>query len=142
VAAGEGYAVFRMANNNGEKNGDHPTNIRVGKVVARGGGRGIFCVTESGGAIIDEVDIEGTGNNSILIESCFNITIGNASAPSRIADSGELRTAKRSDLPAPADISFVNIAVTGTSVREDPCVDSVTWTDVTENGSLISSDCP
>jgi hypothetical protein len=44
-------------------------NVHVGKVVARGGGRGIFCVTESGGATIDEMDIEGTGNNSILVRA-------------------------------------------------------------------------
>lgn len=142
VAAGQGYAVFRMANNNGEKNGAYPMNIHVGKVIARGGGRGIFCVTESGGATIDEIDIEDTGNNSILIESCYNITIGSESAQSRVANSGELRTAKRSDLPAPADILFQNIAVTGTSVREDPCVDTVDWSNVSEDGSLITSDCP
>jgi hypothetical protein len=50
VATGTGYAALRMANRNGRINNTYPTNIRVGQVIARGGGRGIFCVSESGGA--------------------------------------------------------------------------------------------
>ena len=43
---------------------------------ARGGGRGIFCVSESGGAQIDRVDIADTGSNAILVE---NFTATNTS---------------------------------------------------------------
>ncbi|MGN9768562.1 hypothetical protein ACTMS2_25770 [Micromonospora sp. SD12] len=42
----------------------YPTNVRVGTVRARGGGRGIFCVSESGGAAIDRADIADTGKGS------------------------------------------------------------------------------
>ena len=78
AGAGTGYAAFRMANRNGRVGSSYPTNIRVGTVIARGGGRGIFCVSESGGAVIDRVDIANTGNNSILIENCYNVTIAGA----------------------------------------------------------------
>src|SRR5690606_38075067 len=71
AGTGTGYAAFRMANRNGRVGDSYPTNIRVGQVIARGGGRGIFCVSESGGAVIDRLDIAQTGSNSILIENCY-----------------------------------------------------------------------
>jgi hypothetical protein len=50
VARGNGYATLRFANQNGRlANGQYTTNIRVDRVKSRGGGRGIFCVSESGG---------------------------------------------------------------------------------------------
>ena len=73
AGAGTGYAAFRMANRNGRVGSSYPTNIRVGTVKARGGGRGVFCVSESGGAAIDRVDIANTGNNAILVENCYNV---------------------------------------------------------------------
>ncbi|MFF3494700.1 hypothetical protein ACFYWS_25485 [Streptomyces sp. NPDC002795] len=48
VGAGTGYAAFRMANRRGRIGDSYETNIHVKKVIARGGGRGIFCVFESG----------------------------------------------------------------------------------------------
>ncbi|MER5832716.1 right-handed parallel beta-helix repeat-containing protein [Streptomyces sp. NPDC002130] len=65
AGTGTGYAAFRMANRNGRIGSGYPTNIRVGEVVARGGGRGVFCVSESGGAVIDKVTLAHTGNNSV-----------------------------------------------------------------------------
>lgn len=135
VAAGQGYAVFRMANRNGRIGDQYPANIHVGRVIARGGGRGIFCVSESGGAVIDYVDLEGTGNNSVLIENCYNITIGNAAEQSRVASSGELRIAARTEFDNTSDITFQNVLVTGTPVREQPCADGDSnWIDVTADG--------
>lgn len=130
VAAGQGYAVFRMANRNGRLAGGYESNVHVRKVIARGGGRGIFCVSESGGAVIDEVDLEGTGNNSILLENCYNVTIGSPDVRSRIASSGELRLAARSEFANNSDITIQNIAVNGTAVREDPCAEGSEWIDV------------
>jgi hypothetical protein len=49
VAAGNGYATLRFANQNGKLNGGYKTNVYIDKVKSRGGGRGIFCVSESGG---------------------------------------------------------------------------------------------
>lgn len=136
VATGQGYAVFRMANRNGRLNNQYPANIRVGRVIARGGGRGVFCVSESGGAVIDYVDLEGTGNNSILLENCYNVTVGNAAERSRIANSGELRIAARDDMPNTADIVIRNIALSGTPARESPCATNSQWIDIETSGAF------
>jgi hypothetical protein len=140
VASGSGYAVFRMANRNGRIGNSYEPNVHVRKVVARGGGRGVFCVSESGGAVIDQVDIEGTENNSILIENCYNVTIGSASLPSRVANSGELRVAARDEFANTSDVRFQNIVVTDTPVRESPCADSSTWLDVTADSTYSVCD--
>jgi hypothetical protein len=125
-AVGTGYAAFRMANNNGRINNGYGTvNIAVKSVVARGGGRGIFSVSGSGAARIDHVDIQDTGNNSILLENAHNVTVGNTSQQSRIASSGQLRIAGTS-----SDIRIQNIAVSGTTVSESPCATNSTWTNV------------
>jgi hypothetical protein len=125
-AVGAGYAAFRMANNNGRIDGGYDTvNIIAKSVVARGGGRGIFSVSGSGAARIDKVDLQDTGNNSILLENAHNVSVGNPAEPSRIADSGELRIAGTS-----SDIQIQNIAVSGTSISESPCATSSTWTNV------------
>lgn len=75
AGTGTGYAAFRMANRNGRVGSGYPTNIRVGEVIARGGGRGVFCVSESGGAVIDKVTLSNTGNNAVLIENCYNVNL-------------------------------------------------------------------
>lgn len=125
-ATGTGYAAFRMANDNGVINGGHSTvNILVKSVVARGGGRGVFSVSNSGAARIDHVDIEGTGNNSILLENAHNVTVGSPEKQSRVANSGQLRIAGTS-----SDIVIQNIAVTGTPIAENPCATNSTWIDV------------
>jgi hypothetical protein len=125
-AVGTGYAAFRMANNNGVIDGGYGTvNIVAKSVIARGGGRGVFSVSGSGAARIDKVDLEDTGNNSILLENAHNVTVGNASAQSRIANSGQLRIAGTS-----SDIKIQNIAVSGTTISESPCATNSTWTNV------------
>src|SRR4029450_7059079 len=75
AGAGTGYAAFRMATRNGRVGSSYPANIRVGSVIARGGGRGVFCVSESGGAVIDRVDIAQNGSNPVLIKNCHTVTI-------------------------------------------------------------------
>jgi hypothetical protein len=122
TAAGTGYAVFRMANRNGRIGSGYPTNIRVGTVRARAGGRGIFCVSESGGAIIDRVDIANAGNNSVLIENCTNVTLAGASGT--ISGGGEVRIAARTEFPASSNITFQNLTVTNTGIRWSPCTGS------------------
>jgi hypothetical protein len=125
-ATGTGYATFRMANNNGVMNGGTGTvNIVVRSVVARGGGRGIFSVSGSGAARIDHVDIQDTGNNSILLENASNVTVGNSTQQSRVANSGQLRIAGTS-----SNITIQNIAVSGTSISESPCATNSTWINV------------
>ena len=119
AGAGTGYAAFRMANRNGRIGSSYPTNIRVGTVKARGGGRGVFCVSESGGAVIDRVDIANTGNNSILIENCTNVTIAGVSGT--VTGGGEIRIAARTEFPLSSGITFKNLTVTNVNIRQDPC---------------------
>lgn len=119
VATGSGYAAFRMANRNGRIGSSYPTNIRVGNVVARGGGRGIFCVSESGGAVIDRITITNAGNNSILLENCYNVNI--AAVSGTVSGGGEVRIAARTEFPLSSNITLQNLTVSNTSIRQSPC---------------------
>lgn len=119
AGAGTGYAAFRMANRNGRIGSGYPTNIRVGTVKARGGGRGVFCVSESGGAVIDRVDIANTGNNSVLVENCYNVVLAGTSGT--ISGGGEVRISSRTEFPPSSNISFRNLAVSNTAIRWSPC---------------------
>ncbi|WP_246002337.1 hypothetical protein [Allorhizocola rhizosphaerae] len=119
TGTGTGYAAFRMANRNGRVSSSYPVNIRVGTVKARGGGRGIFCVSESGGAVIDRVDIASTGNNSVLIENCYNVTI--AAVSGTVNGGGEMRIAARTEFPPSSNITFQNLTVSNTNIRWSPC---------------------
>jgi hypothetical protein len=134
AGAGTGYAAFRMANRNGRVGSSYPTNIRVGTVKARGGGRGIFCVSESGGAIIDRVDIANTGNNSILVENCYNLTVAGQSGT--VVGGGEIRIAARDTFPPSSNITFQNLTVRDTNIRWSPCAGS---SNVTRNLTRTNS---
>ncbi|RMI40549.1 right-handed parallel beta-helix repeat-containing protein [Streptomyces triticirhizae] len=135
VATGTGYAAFRMANRNGALN-NYSTNIRVGEVIARGGGRGIFCVSQSGGAVIDRVDIADTGNNAILIENCYNVTI--ASQGGTISGGGEVRLAARSEFANNRDITLRGFTLVNSRLTENPCGENVTI-DITFQNSTDNS---
>ncbi|MET8044287.1 RICIN domain-containing protein [Micromonospora sp. NPDC005215] len=119
AGAGTGYAAFRMANRNGRVGNSYPTNIRVGTVLASGGGRGIFCVSESGGAVIDRVTISNTGNNAILVENCYNVVIAGVSGT--VTGGGEVRIASRTEFPISSGIRFQNLTVSGTNITQSPC---------------------
>jgi hypothetical protein len=108
-----------MANRNGRVGSSYPTNIRVGNVIARGGGRGIFCVSESGGAVIDRITLSNNGNNSILVENCYNVTI--AAQSGSVSGGGEVRIAARSEFPPSSNITFQNLTVSNTNIRWSPC---------------------
>ncbi|KAL5348599.1 hypothetical protein ACLOAV_006016 [Pseudogymnoascus australis] len=117
VAAGNGYATFRMANENGRRSdGSYPTNIRINRVKSRGGGRGVFCVSQSGGAVIDNVDLASNGNNAILIENCNNVKISSGT----VTGGGEVRLAARTEFANNRDISLT-LTVNSNTVRESPC---------------------
>ncbi|TFL02214.1 hypothetical protein BDV98DRAFT_55444 [Pterulicium gracile] len=124
VATGNGYATFRMANNNGQNpNGNYNTNVYIDKVVSRGGGRGIFCVSQSGAAVITTVDLANNGNNSILIENCYNLSIRGGT----VSNGGEIRVSSRTEFPVTKDV-WVTLSTTNTAVRESPCGTNVNWT--------------
>ncbi|PZG02986.1 hypothetical protein C1I99_00480 [Micromonospora deserti] len=136
AGAGTGYAAFRMANRNGRIGSSYPTNIRVGTVRARGGGRGIFCVSESGGAAIDRVDIANTGNNAMLIENCYGVNI--AAGGGTISGGGEVRLAERSEFPGNRDITLRNFTLANNRIVENPCADNLTISNITLNNSTIN----
>ncbi|KUO21103.1 hypothetical protein [Streptomyces dysideae] len=133
AGAGTGYAAFRMANRNGRVGSSYPTNIRVGEVIARGGGRGVFCVSESGGAVIDRVNISNTGNNSVLIENCYNVNL--AAQSGTVTGGGEIRLAARSEFPNNKDITIQNLTVTNSAIRESPCGENTTFRNITRVNS-------
>ncbi|MGC3000664.1 hypothetical protein ACPF8X_20465 [Streptomyces sp. G35A] len=133
AGTGTGYAAFRMANRNGRIGGSYATNIRVGEVIARGGGRGVFCVSESGGATIDRVTLSNTGNNAVLIENCSNVTL--AAQSGTVTGGGEIRLAARSEFPNNKDITLQNLTVTNSSIRESPCGENTTF----RNNRLVNS---
>ncbi|GHH89819.1 hypothetical protein [Streptomyces capillispiralis] len=133
AGTGTGYAAFRMANRNGRIGSSYSTNIRVGEVVARGGGRGVFCVSESGGATIDRITLSNTGNNAILIENCYNVNL--AAQSGTVTGGGEIRLAARSEFPNNKDITVQNLTVTDSSIRESPCGENTTF----RNNRLVNS---
>ncbi|MGW0570657.1 hypothetical protein [Streptomyces tauricus] len=133
AGTGTGYAAFRMANRNGRIGSSYATNVRVGEVVARGGGRGVFCVSESGGATIDRVTISNTGNNAILIENCYNVNL--AAQSGSVSGGGEIRLAARSEFPNNSDIIVQNLTVTNSVIRESPCGTNTTF----RNNTLVNS---
>lgn len=124
VGAGTGYATLRFANNNGQlPNGGYTTNVYVDKVVSRGGGRGVFCVSQSGAAVIERVELTNNGNNAVLIENCYNVSIRGGT----VNGGGEVRLAARTEFPNNRDI-WVTLTVNGNSVRESPCGENTNWT--------------
>ncbi|MFI9342809.1 hypothetical protein ACIG0D_16245 [Streptomyces sp. NPDC052773] len=133
AGTGTGYAAFRMANRNGRIGSSYPVNIRVGEVVARGGGRGVFCVSESGGAVIDRVTLSNTGNNAVLVENCYNVIL--AAQSGTVTGGGEIRLAARSEFPNNRDITIQNLTVTNSSIRESPCGENTTF----RNNTLVNS---
>ncbi|MBB4910883.1 right-handed parallel beta-helix repeat-containing protein [Actinophytocola algeriensis] len=136
AGTGTGYAAFRVANRNGRIGNSYPTNVRVGTVRARGGGRGIFCVSESGGLVVDRVDIANTGNNAILVENCYNVTIAGQSGT--VSGGGGIRLAARSEFPNNADIYIQNMTVTNNAIQESPCGTNTVFRNLVLNNTSMN----
>ena len=136
AGTGTGYAAFRIANRAGRIGSSYPVNIRVGLVKARGGGRGIFCVSESGGAVIDRIDIANTGNNAILLENCYGTTIAGQSGT--VNGGGEIRIASRTEFPASANNTIQNLTVSNTNIRLSPCGTNNVIRNVTRTNSTLT----
>jgi hypothetical protein len=133
AGTGTGYAAFRMANRNGRIGDAYPQNVHVGQVIARRGARGIFCVSESGGAVIDRVEIEDAGNNSILLENCYNVNI--AAVGGSVTGGGDVRIAARDEFANSSDITIQNLTITDSALTESPCADNSTFS----NNTLVDS---
>ncbi len=139
AGTGSGYAAFRMANRNGQVNGSYPVNIKVGEVRARRGGRGVFSVSESGGAVIDRIDIADAGNNSILLENCYNTLI--AAESGTVTGGGEIRIAARDEFANNRDITIQNLTVNNTGIKEDPCGENIVFRNITRTGNSPLNIC-
>ncbi|KXS94309.1 hypothetical protein AC578_10821 [Pseudocercospora eumusae] len=117
VGTGTGYATLRFANTNGLlSDGSYVTNVFIDSVVSSGGGRGIFCVSESGGAQIRHINLSDNGNNAILIENCYNVDIQGGT----VNGGGEVRLAARDEFANNRDISIA-VEVNDNTVTENPC---------------------
>ena len=136
AGTGTGYAAFRIANRAGRIGSGYPINIRVGTVRARGGGRGVFCVSESGGTAINRVDIANTGNNAILLENCYGVDI--AAGGGTISGGGEVRLAARAEFPANRDLTLRNFTLVNSRIVESPCTTNLTISNVVLNNSTIT----
>jgi hypothetical protein len=130
VATGNGYATLRFANEAGKLNGNYNTNIFVNRVKSRGGGRGVFCVSQSGGAEIGTVDLANNGNNAILLENCYNVNIKGGT----VNGGGEVRLSARTEFANSRDIA-ITLRVDGTTVRESPCTVNKTKWNLSGNGA-------
>jgi hypothetical protein len=125
-ATGTGYAAFRVANSVGKVGSEFPAgDIHVSKVYARGGGRGIFSVSGSGGLTIDEIDIANTGNGPILLQNAYNTTIA---AKSGSVSGGLVQISNDTDntnsgtYPPSKNVAITNLTLSnGASVRQDWC---------------------
>lgn len=124
VATGTGYATLRFANNNGQlADGSYTTtNVFIDHVKSRGGGRGIFCVSQSGAASIGSIDLADNGNNAILIENCYNLAIESGV----VNGGGDVRLAARDEFPNNSGI-FLGIEVNDNNVVENPCGENIGW---------------
>ena len=123
VSTGTGYATFRLANHAGRlPDGSDDTNITIDHVKSRGGGRGVFCVSQSGGLRIRNVDLADNGNNAILIENGYNVRLDSGN----VNGGGEVRVAARDEFLNTRDVT-ITLTVNNTSVRESPCGENVNW---------------
>lgn len=123
AGAGTGYATLRFANQNGMlSDGNYETNVFIDRVVSTGGGRGIFCVSESGGAEIGTVELSNNENNAVLIENCYNVAIKGGT----VQGGGEVRLSARDEFAITRDISLT-LEVNDNSVRESPCSENPTF---------------
>lgn len=125
-ATDTGYAAFRVANSVGKVGNEFPTgNIHVGKVYARGGGRGIFSVSGCGGLVIDEIDIADTGNTAILMQNTYNTTIAALSGTvsgGLVQLSNDTEDTNEGRYAPTSDVTLQNLMLTnGASVRQDWC---------------------
>lgn len=123
---GTGYAAFRVANSVGKIGSDWPAgNIHVGKVYARGGGRGIFSVSGCGGLTIDSIDIANTGNTSILLQNTYNTTMAAVSGTvsgGLVQISNDTNNTNSGTYAPSKNVALKNLTLTGgASVRQDWC---------------------
>jgi hypothetical protein len=96
----------------------------VGEVYARGGGRGIFSVSGSGGLVIDRIDIADTGNDAILLQNCYNTVIA---AESGVVRNGNITLSNDTDntnsgrYEPSSNVLLSNLTLENASITEGWC---------------------
>jgi hypothetical protein len=125
ASEGKGYAALRFANSAGP-------GIVVDKVVARRGGRGIFCVSQSRGIEIKELDIADTGGESILIENCYDVKLATVRGTVK---GKEVRIASRAEFPPSTGVTLTNLTLTDSRIRDTVCDGK----NVVKNNTLVNS---
>lgn len=150
-----GYAAFRMANRNGRyDDGSYPTNITVEELRAERGGRGFFCVSESGGVEVKRLQITAAGTDpAVFIEDCYNVHLASdQGSVTRGASSSTHRiriTARTSGGPGGGPqflgysdgVLIENLTINNSPVSEDPCGGDNTVRNNTRISSSLSL-CP
>lgn len=94
----------------------------------------MFCVSESGGAVIDRGDIADTGSNSVLIENCYNVAINGGTV-----NGSDVRIAARSEFPVSSDIRLQNLTLTNSAINESPCGTNTVIENITFENSQNNS---
>ncbi len=148
VATGNGYATFRVANEAGKIDDAWPAgNIHVGTVRARRGGRGIFCVSDSGGTTIDHVDLADTGGDSMLLENCHNMRL--AAVSGTVNDGGGIWITYRDAEHTPStNVTLQNIEANGISIGESKCGTNILICNMSGDASIngcsgtVQESCP
>lgn len=93
-------------------------------------------MSESGGLVVDRVDIANTGNNAILVENCHNVTIAGQSGT--VSGGGGIRLAARTEFPNNTDIFIQNMTVTNNAIQESPCGSNTVFRDLTLNNTSMN----
>ncbi len=137
AGTGTGYAAFRMANRNGRIGGSYPTNIRVGNVIASGGGRGIFCVWREWRRRHRpdhaQQHRQQRDPDRELLQRQHRRGLGNCHRWRRG------RIAARTEFPISSNITLQNLTVSNTNIRQSPCGGaSNVIRNVTRNNSTLT----
>lgn len=148
VATGNGYATFRVANEAGKIGDSWPAdNIHVGTVRARRGGRGIFCVSDSGGTTIERIDLADTGNNAMLLENCHTFRV--ATEGGTIDRGGAIIITQRSDEHTPSsnvtiqNLSANDVSIDGRCGGSDNLICNIDGSaSITGCSGVVQSTCP
>src|SRR5690606_33719251 len=122
-------------------------NIHVGELKARGGGRGFFCVSDSGGLIIDRVDIANTGNDSMLIENCHNTRL--AAVSGTVSGGGGIWiTYRPNEHTVSSNVTLQNLNVSGNTIGESRCGNNIVVCNISGNPTInvcsgtLRNSCP
>ncbi len=124
---GTGNAALCFANQVGNVNDDNSYpegNVHIESLYARNGGRGVLSLYDSGGIVIDYIDIAGTEDNAILLDSAHRITI--AAVKGIVEGPGNISIIGTSD-----NVLISNLTLQNSGLNENPCGTNIVWSNLT-----------